>query len=131
MATILPAGILFGATFPLASSARHRAGERAAGRVGLATAANTGGAILGAFLGGFVALPKLGVVGALDVLLAVNVGAAIALAWLPLSRRARSVFGAAALTALAAVLPGRDLLRGATSPRCGPAAWSSWTRARS
>jgi predicted membrane-bound spermidine synthase len=108
VATILPAGILFGATFPLAVRLVTKQASGAAGRVGLATAANTGGAILGAFLGGFVLLPKFGVVGALDVLLAVNVGAAIALAWLLPSRRARLVFGAAALTALAAVLPGRD-----------------------
>jgi predicted membrane-bound spermidine synthase len=105
--TILPAGILFGATFPLATRLLADRAAGAPGRVGFATAANTGGAILGAFVTGFVLLPTLGVVAALKALVTLNAAAAVALAW-PLRGRARSVISAAALLVLVIVLPGRD-----------------------
>src|SRR5215831_11566891 len=58
--TVLPATILMGGVFPL--TMRIAAGRLdAVGRdVGNAYALNTGGAIVGSFLSGFVVLPKLG-----------------------------------------------------------------------
>ncbi|MFN8177605.1 MAG: fused MFS/spermidine synthase [bacterium] len=108
VATILPTGILFGATFPLAVRLVADRASGAPGRVGLATAANTGGAIAGAFLGGFVLLPKLGLVRALGALVAVNVVAALALTRLFETRRARLLFGAVAVAAIAVIAPSRD-----------------------
>lgn len=108
VATIFPAGVCFGATFPLAVRLVADRAAGAPGRVGLATAANTAGAIAGAFLAGFVLLPRLGVAGALKVLFVANVAAALALAAVLLAPRARAALLAAGVAALAIVLPGGD-----------------------
>ncbi len=108
LATILPAGFLYGTTFPLAVRLVTERAADAPGRVGLATAANTAGAILGAYLGGFVLLPRLGVVGALEVLLAGNgIAALLLLARLP-GRRARLALGAGVVAVVALATSGGD-----------------------
>jgi len=103
VATILPAGVLFGATFPLAVRLYAGRADGASGRVGTATAANTGGAILGAFLTGFVLMPAIGVVASLKVLVAANVAAALLLAFgaAGTGRRARRLGGIVALSGAA------------------------------
>lgn len=106
--TILPAGICFGATFPLAVRVFTGRAAAAPGRVGLATAANTGGAIVGAFATGFVILPGLGVVGALKLLFVANVAAAVVLALRGFRTAGRAMFGAVALLLCLLVLPGGD-----------------------
>ncbi len=108
LATILPAGFLYGTTFPLAVRLVTERAADAPGRVGLATAANTAGAILGAYLGGFVLLPRLGVVGALEVLLAGNgIAALLLLARLP-ERRVRLALGAGVVAVVALATSGGD-----------------------
>lgn len=108
VATILPAGFFFGVTFPLAVRLVAERADGASGRVGLATAANTTGAILGAWLGGFVLLPRLGVAGALGALLAANVVAALLLLARYPGRTVRIAAGAVALVGLAGAQAGGD-----------------------
>jgi spermidine synthase len=96
VATILPAGLFYGATFPLAIRLLADEAKGAAGRVGAATAANTGGAILGAYLAGFVLLPSVGVAGSLRLLVLGNGIAALALAFGLGGNRLRSAAAVAA-----------------------------------
>ncbi|HEX6737280.1 MAG TPA: fused MFS/spermidine synthase, partial [Vicinamibacteria bacterium] len=60
LALLLVPSLLFGAAFPLAVRLLGRERGRAGEALGLAGAANTAGAIAGALLAGFVALPALG-----------------------------------------------------------------------
>jgi spermidine synthase len=106
--TILPAGVCFGATFPLAVRVFTGRAASAPGRVGLATAANTGGAILGAFATGFVILPALGVVGALKLLFVANAAAATVLALRGFRTGGKALFGATALLLCVFVLSRGD-----------------------
>lgn len=57
---VLPASIVAGYQFPLLVSLLGEGRERVGAQVGLAYACNTGGAILGALVGGFVLIPGLG-----------------------------------------------------------------------
>ena len=101
VATILPAGFCYGTTFPLAVRLLADEARGAPGRVGAATAANTGGAILGAYLAGFVLLPAFGVAGSLRWLIAGNAVAALALAFGLGGVRSRAAVGAAAAVLVA------------------------------
>ena len=77
---ILPAAILWGASFPLALAALATPGQDAARLVGRAYAANTLGAILGAVLASLALIPLLGTRGTQLVLIVTAVlGAGIAL----------------------------------------------------
>lgn len=110
VATILPAGILLGATFPLAVRSLVPRVEDAASRVGLATTVNTAGGILGAYVVGFVLLPSAGVVGSLKTLVALNAAAALAIV-VPGGRRAwQAAMGAAAVLVMTFVLTTSDFL---------------------
>ena len=99
---LLPA-LLMGAVFPVVV---ELVGGRGAGeRVGLAYAANTIGAVLGAFLGGFVLVPEIGIAGTLTLGIALSL--TVALGVLVASRRhwrAASVI-AALLLALPVLSP--------------------------
>jgi spermidine synthase len=91
---VLPAAFVAGLQFPMLIALLGQ-GRSVVGReTGLAYAANTGGAIAGSLLGGFVLLPWLGAVGcwrAVAALLCVLGLAAAVLATLPTKDRARLV----------------------------------------
>ncbi|HEX4825666.1 MAG TPA: fused MFS/spermidine synthase [Candidatus Polarisedimenticolaceae bacterium] len=57
---LLPAALLFGATFPLVVKLAPARGRGTGGRIGLVYVWNTVGAILGSFGAGFVLLPTIG-----------------------------------------------------------------------
>jgi len=109
---LLVPSMLFGATFPLAVSLVARAGEAPSAAVGRVLAWNTGGAVAGALLAGFVALPRLGLQATLLAAAPVHALAALAA---PAGRgRAAGVAAIAACLAAAGVLPpwDRELLSG-------------------
>ncbi len=93
---ILPAAILWGASFPLALASIAAPGQDPAQLVGRAYAANTVGAIVGALSASLLLIPGVGTQHAQQVLMAISlVGAAFALA-------PRALTGWAVLTAAAA-----------------------------
>lgn len=108
---LLPATVLFGATFPLTVAAAPLPGSEAA-RAGAVSAANTLGAIAGAVAGPLLLVPWLGTQRALLGLAAVGVVAAAVLgrgrstAWL-------AAAGGVALAAIAVFMPPVAVLRGA------------------
>ena len=78
--TMLPAAVLWGASFPLAVAAAARPGDDAGATVGRVYAANTVGAIGGALVTGLVLVPLMGTHGAQRALIIVSaVSAAVAL----------------------------------------------------
>jgi spermidine synthase len=98
---MLPAAILWGASFPLALVALAAPGQDPARLVGRAYAANTLGAILGAVLASLLALPWLGSRGTQLALIAIAVvGAGFALR--PRSGAGFGLLGAGAAAAVAA-----------------------------
>jgi spermidine synthase len=95
---VLPAALLWGASFPLALAAVAPRGGDPGRLVGRVYAANTGGAIVGALAFSMVLIPWIGTRGSESVL--IGIGAVSALVVLgPLVWRARSLAGAAALLA--------------------------------
>jgi len=109
---MLPPTILMGGTFPVV--ARLYAGDaRGIGaKIGKMYAFNTVGAILGSFLGGFLAIPLLGQENTILAAVALNVLAALALVTLvrgPAAARVAVAAACIASLALAAALPGMNL----------------------
>jgi len=106
MVVVLPAAIVAGYQFPLLIALLGRA-EQAVGRhVGLAYAANTAGAIAGSLAVGFIALPRLGALGAwqLAVWLLVLLGAAALVLQYRGRRRPWALVGPAATVLLTLAL---------------------------
>jgi spermidine synthase len=98
VATILPAALFWGASFPLATAAAaSRSGRDPARYVGGLYAANTLGAIVGAVAFSLFALPQLGSRRSEQILMATALAAAAAL-WITLpARRSRFAFGGGSL----------------------------------
>jgi spermidine synthase len=96
--TILPATLLWGASFPLALGARARAGADPAKLVGGVYAANTAGAIAGALAFSMILVPWIGTQGSERMLIALS-AAAGAVALGPLAWRSRSVAATVGLAA--------------------------------
>jgi spermidine synthase len=71
--TVLPAALLMGATFPVASRLWAAGSHRVGSRLGGVYAANVAGAIVGSLAAGFLLVPALGAHHALLLLAAVNV----------------------------------------------------------
>jgi len=99
--------LLLGTTFPIVARIYTQSLYRIGSSVGTAYASNTLGAILGAFLGGFVLIPAIGVQNSIG--LAVIVTAAVGVLLVALdtrvqTRRRLSIAGAMFLVAVAAVL---------------------------
>ena len=100
---VLPAAIFFGMAFPAVIAATTESLSRVAGGVARVTVCNTFGTVAGAFLGGFVLVPRLGL--KVAMLAATGASAAAALATLsafPMPRR-RLLVGVAGMAALAAL----------------------------
>ena len=115
---LLPMAILFGIAFPAAVAATRESAGMGRG-VGRVMAWNTVGTVGGAFLGGFVLIPQLGLRASLTVAAAATaVGGVLALRRLgqPSWTRAGLVAAAAALWSLCCSRPGRS-----TSSRREPA----------
>lgn len=74
---MVPATIFMGASFPVASAVVVASFGTSGRRIGLLYAGNTIGAILGAFLAGFVFLPKIGIQNTLIVAICINLGCAL------------------------------------------------------
>ncbi len=101
---VLPAAIFFGMAFPAVIAATTESLSRVAGGVARVTVWNTFGTVAGAFLGGFVLVPRLGLKEAMLAATAASAAAALAtLAAFPMPRR-RLLAGVAGLAALAALL---------------------------
>jgi spermidine synthase len=109
-ALLLPSALFFGMAFPAAISATT-ASARAVGRaVGRVNASNTLGTVAGAFLGGFVLIPRFGLRATLMAALTATAAAALTVLWLAGSgargwRRPASVAAGMALLGLALVPP--------------------------
>jgi spermidine synthase len=104
VAAILPAALLMGLSFPIVLRAATDAATVAKGMttgrsVGQLYAANVGGAILGALVGGFLLIPQLGTRGALIAAAALYVGTAGLLLWRLRARPAFLAGGAVAVVA--------------------------------
>jgi spermidine synthase len=103
---LLPSAILFGVAFPaaVAATTHHEAAGAGVGRV---TVANTIGTVLGAFSGGFVLIPQLGLRATLAAAALATAGAAFCAAPLlqsrPLGRAVR--IAAVAALGIAVLLP--------------------------
>ena len=103
---MFPATFAFGGIFPAVVQLHARGLEHVASTVGSAYAANTAGTILGAAVAGFVLVPALGVQGAVIAIACSQIVlGAIVLARLSAVGRAARLGIAAALVAVAAVLP--------------------------
>lgn len=102
LAALLPATIMLGAAVPLVARVTAGSPARMASRFGAAYALNTGGAVAGAGLAGFVLAPHLGTAISLDVLalFAGVVGIALAV----VGRRARLAAATAGLVAVGLAL---------------------------
>jgi MFS family permease len=92
-AVVLPAAVVAGYQFPLLIALLGEGTTRLGRHVGLAYACNTGGAIAGSLLGGFLLLPGLGALGAwrLSVLLLLGLAATALVLGAAGSPRARGV----------------------------------------
>jgi spermidine synthase len=85
---VLPPAILFGVAFPAVIGATTESLAAVGRGVGRATVFNTAGTVSGAFLGGFVLVPRLGLRAALLTAAAVSAAAALATAAaFPIRRR--------------------------------------------
>ena len=90
--SILPAALLWGASFPLALAAAAGPGEESSSLVGRIYAANTAGAIVGALVFSLAIVPMAGTEGAQKILVCLAaVGALVVLG--PLALRSKTVFG--------------------------------------
>jgi spermidine synthase len=89
--SILPAALLWGASFPLALAAAAGPREESSSLVGRIYASNTGGAILGALAFSLLIVPRIGTQGAQEVLICLAaLGALVVLG--PLVLNSKSVF---------------------------------------
>jgi len=93
---ILPAALLWGASFPLALAAAAERGEDPARLVGTVYAANTAGAIVGALSFSLILVPWIGTQGCQRVLIVLSAIAA-ACVLTPVVVRSRTIIGAAGL----------------------------------
>jgi spermidine synthase len=114
LAIMLAPTFLMGLLFPVAARTYVRELASLGGSVGRVYAANTAGAIGGAFFTGFVLVPLVGTQGAVTVLAAVNIGvglAVLAVAPAPRGRAKLALVGGIVLPALLLVLalPARHL----------------------
>jgi spermidine synthase len=100
---ILPT-LLMGATFPMVASIYTRNLAVVGRSVGTAYASNTLGAILGAFLGGFLFIPAIGVQHSIGLAVALNAAVGVLLVAMdPAIRLASRLVAAAAMVALTAL----------------------------
>jgi predicted membrane-bound spermidine synthase len=98
--TVLPAALLMGATFPVASRLWAAGSQRVGSRLGGVYAANVAGAIVGSLAAGFLLVPALGAHHALLLLAAVNVGLGVFLLQAAAQSRWPFLAGAAALAVI-------------------------------
>jgi spermidine synthase len=96
--TILPATLLWGASFPLALAAVATREDDPGELVGGIYAANTGGAILGALAFSLILIPAIGTANCQRVLIALAAASSL-FVLVPLALRARAMAGTAALVA--------------------------------
>jgi spermidine synthase len=100
---ILPT-LLLGATFPMVAGLYTRSLAVVGRRVGTAYASNTLGAILGAFLGGFLLIPTIGVQHSIGLAVAVNAAVGVLLVGMdPAMRLAARLAAAATLAGVTAL----------------------------
>jgi len=105
-ALILVPALLSGAVFPLALRLTAGAEGGTGQAVGVLNALNTGGAIVGSFLAGFVLVPAVGIQGTLVVAILLNIGLTFALlVALPVRRSGVTTALAAALPLVAVAIP--------------------------
>jgi spermidine synthase len=78
IALMMPAALCMGATFPYLVRAAAGSADRPSAPAGHVAAANGAGAVIGAFLGGFVLLPALHALGTIILAVAINLAVAVA-----------------------------------------------------
>jgi len=118
--TILPAAVLWGASFPLALAAGAKPGDDAGRRVGEIYAANTLGAIFGALSFSLTLIPWVGTRACESILIAVSAVSALfvlgellePVRWRPVVAAAAAVVVAAVLTVNAPGVPGELIAYG-------------------
>lgn len=100
---MFPATFCAGMTLPLITHTliQRGAGERAIGSV---YAANTMGAILGVFFAVHIAMPMLGLKGAISVGAALDIGIGLIILWVLRSARSRVVLSASAMVGIGALV---------------------------
>jgi spermidine synthase len=105
VAAIFPATLLWGASFPLALAAVATPGQDPGRLSGETYAANTMGAIVGAFAFSIIVIPRMGTLAAQQLLIALSMSAALLMLvhWHPF-RIARTAVVSIALAGFAAVL---------------------------
>lgn len=110
---VVPPMLLLGASFPVAARVVG-AGGAVGRRVGGVYAVNVCGGIIGALLGGFVLLPRLGAQGTLLLLACANLVLAVALVWAAAGSVRRTLPAALAAVAVAAagIFTAPDVLTG-------------------
>ena len=129
---ILPATLLWGASFPLALAAAAEPGEDPARLSGEVYAANTAGSVVGAVSFSLFLIPGLGTRGAQQVLLAISaagaVAAGIAAMRIPKIRRTAVALVVPAIVCSTAIIFSVEMYRGkslptggVSPPRCGAA----------
>ncbi len=123
LGAVLPAAILWGASFPLALAAVATRGQDSGRLVGGVYAANTMGAILGALVFSLIIVPEAGTQTAQRLLIGISAAAALCAFATPLFRRsgpaqdsAPLVFGVRKFSAAAATLALAALLAWSVSP---------------
>ena len=128
---ILPATLLWGASFPLALAAAAEPGEDPARLSGEIYAANTAGSIVGALAFSLFLIPGLGTRGAQQILLAISaagaVAAGIAAMRIPKIRRNAVAVVVPAIVCSTAIIFSVEMYRGkslpmggVSLPRCAP-----------
>jgi len=110
---VLVPTVLMGAVFPTVIKLFTKRVETVGRSVGDAYAANTVGAIVGSFAGGFLLIPSLGIQGAISVAVVVNIAVGIALVFLsPVARKtmklAVAAIGIVVLTIFLTLVPDWD-----------------------
>ncbi len=102
---LAPSAIFFGIAFPAAIAATNASPATLGGGVGRVTAANTLGTVAGAFAGGFLLIPQVGLKTTLGAAAAATAAAGIAVLRLEApSRRRRVLTGVAAASCVAVLL---------------------------
>jgi spermidine synthase len=122
--TILPATLLWGASFPLALAGAAADGEDPARLSGEVYAANTAGSIVGALAFSLLLIPGLGTLGSQRLLIwLAATGAAVAIAPVLLVTRGALQSGRSRATAFGAALAGAAVLVWALASTVAPIPW--------
>ena len=101
---LLVPALLLGAAFPSVVTATTHSFRESGGRIGRVVVWNTAGNVLGAFIAGFILIPRLGLSASFVVIIATSALATLVAVWAEPVRRKSLILLAAAGSAAAAIL---------------------------